>query len=162
MVGDQVLLTETYGPGGTLLKVRPGGYEVIWKDPPRRGQSLACHWNTPIHHEGVVYGSSGRNAGDAELRAVELTTGRILWSEPRLQRSSLLSVDGHLVVLSENGVLRLLRRSRDKYDLVAELTPEVAGEKLLKSPAWNAPVLAHGILYVRGKDRLVALELIPD
>lgn len=162
VVKDRVLVTETYGPGSSLLRVRPGGYEVVWKDPPGRGQSLACHWNTPIHHDGVVYGSSGRNPGDSDLRAVELATGEVLWSEPRLQRASLLSVDGHFVVLSENGVLRLLRRDREKYDLVADLIPEAAGEGLLTAPAWNAPVLAHGILYVRGKDRLVALELIPQ
>ena len=35
------------------------------------------------------------------------------------------------------------------------------GRPLLRHPAWNAPILAHGLLYVRGKDRLVALELIP-
>jgi outer membrane protein assembly factor BamB len=162
VVDDRVLITETYGPGSSVLGVRPGGYEVIWKDPPGRGQSLACHWNTPIHHDGVVYGSSGRNPGDAELRAVDFATGEVLWRKPRLQRASLLSVDGHLVVLSENGVLRLLRQNPERYDLVAEWTPEAEGEKLLTAPAWNAPVLAHGILYVRGKDRLVALELIPD
>jgi outer membrane protein assembly factor BamB len=162
VVGDQVLITETYGVGASLLAIRPGGYEVIWKDPPRRGQSLAAHWATPIYHDGVVYGSSGRNSGDAELRAVRFETGEVLWSEPRLKRSTLLSVDGHLVVLSEDGVLRLLRQNPEKYELVAELTVEEAGKSLLNPPAWNAPVLSHGILYVRGKDRLVALELIAD
>ncbi len=29
------------------------------------------------------------------------------------------------------------------------------------APAWAAPVLSHGLLYVRGADRLVALEAIP-
>lgn len=161
VVGDRVLITEAYGMGSSLMAVRPGGYEVVWKDPPRRGQSLACHWATPIHHDGVVYASSGRNPGDAELRAVRFETGEVLWSEPRLQRASLLFVDDHLVVLSEDGVLRLLRRNPEKYDPVAELTVEQGGTNLLTPPAWNAPLLAHGILYVRGKDRLVALELIP-
>jgi outer membrane protein assembly factor BamB len=138
VVGDRVLITEAYGMGSSLMAVRPGGYEVVWKDPPRRGQS-----------------------GDAELRAVRFETGEVLWSEPRLQRASLLFVDDHLVVLSEDGVLRLLRRNPEKYDPVAELTVEQGGTNLLTPPAWNAPLLAHGILYVRGKDRLVALELIP-
>lgn len=161
VVGNRVLLTETYGPGASVLALRPGGYDVVWQDPPRRNQSLACHWNTPVHHDGVVYASSGRSSGNAELRAVELDTGKVLWSEPGLRRSQILSVDGHLVVLSENGVLRLLRANPEKYDPVAELTLEENGEKLLEAPAWNAPVLSHGILYVRGRNRLVALELIP-
>ena len=36
-----------------------------------------------------------------------------------------------------------------------------AGEPLLKQPAWAAPILAHGLLYVRGRDRLVCLDLMP-
>jgi len=162
VAGDRVLITETYGPGASVLAVRPGGYDVVWKDPPKRNQSLACHWATPIHHDGVVYASSGRNPGAAELRAVDLETGEVLWGQPGLRRSSLLSVDGHFVVLSEDGTLRLIRQDPEKYDLVSELVLEENGQRLLKSPAWNAPVLAHGILYVRGKDRVVALELIPE
>lgn len=38
---------------------------------------------------------------------------------------------------------------------------DTKGRPLLKHPAWNAPILSHGLLYVRGKDRLVALVLVP-
>jgi hypothetical protein len=34
-------------------------------------------------------------------------------------------------------------------------------QPLLQYPAWAAPILSHGLLYVRGKDRLVCLQLIP-
>jgi hypothetical protein len=33
---------------------------------------------------------------------------------------------------------------------------------LLDYPCWAAPILSHGLLYVRGEDRLVCLELIPE
>jgi len=160
VVGNRVLSSETYGPGTAVLAVRPGGYEVIWEDGGRRDGSFSCHWNTPVHEDGVVYGSSGRHSGNAELRAVELETGTVLWSEPRLQRSSLLSVDGHFIVLSEDGTLRLLLQDRERYHPVGELVLEADGRRLLEPPAWNAPVLSHGILFVQGKGRLVALELI--
>jgi outer membrane protein assembly factor BamB len=162
VVGNHVLISETYGPGASLLAVRPRGYDVVWRDASRRDRSLACHWNTPVHEAGVVYASSGRNPSDAELRAVELHTGKVLWSEPGLQRATLLSVDGHFVVLSEDGVLRLVRHNRDKYDPVAEITLRENGRRLIDPPAWNAPVLAHGILYLQGRTRLVAVELIAD
>jgi len=161
VVGDRVLISETYGPGASLLALRPQGYEVLWEDSKRRDKTLECHWNTPVHEDGVVYASSGRNPGNAELRAVELATGKVLWSEPGLQRSSLLSVDGHFVVLSEDGVLRLLAHDKQSYRSLGEIDLRLGGRKLLLAPAWNAPVLAHGILYVQGKDRLVAVELIP-
>lgn len=162
VVGNRVLISETYGPGSSLLAVRPGGYDVVWKDASRRERSLACHWNTPIYEDGVVYASSGRNSGDAELRAVELATGKVLWSQPGLLRSTLLAVDGYLLVLSENGVLRLLRPNRERYEEVAELELREGGKRLLTPPSWSPPALAHGILYLRGKHELVALELIPQ
>ena len=74
----------------------------------------------------------------------------------------LLLVDGHFICLSEDGSLRLLRATPEKYDQVAEITPKDAeGQPLLEYPAWAAPVLSHGLLYVRGANRLECLELIP-
>jgi outer membrane protein assembly factor BamB len=165
VVGDRVLLTECYGPGSVLLEVKPGGCKEVWSDADkgRRDRSLACHWNTPIHVDGYVYGSSGRHSNEAELRCVELATGKVMWRERGLNRSSLLLVDGHFVCLSESGELRLLKVNPKKYEEVSLVELQVPGkdEALLEYPAWAAPILSHGLLYVRGKDRLACLELIP-
>jgi outer membrane protein assembly factor BamB len=164
VVADRVLITECYGPGSALLEIKPGGYKEVWTDADRgRGKSLQCHWMTPIHVDGYVYGSSGRHTEEAELRCVELATGKVMWREKELKRSSLLLVDGHFVCLGEYGQLRLLRVNPKKYEEVSmvELKSPGKDEPLLKYPSWAAPVLAHGLLYVRGEDRLVCLELIP-
>jgi outer membrane protein assembly factor BamB len=163
VAGNQVLITETYGPGSALLKVKPGGYDVVWTDAKKSRKSLQCHWNTPIHEAGYLYASSGRHTNNAELRCVELATGKVQWSEPRLTRTCLLMVDGHFICLGEDGTLRLLRVNPKKYEEVSVLqVKDPKTEKpLLEYPCWAAPVLAHGLLYVRGDDRLVCLELIP-
>jgi hypothetical protein len=123
---------------------------------------MELHWNTAVFHEGYLYGSSGQHGGAAELRCIEWGSGRVRWSERGLTRSSLLYVDGLLVCLSEDGALRLLRATPERYDEVADITPrDQQGEPLLGYPAWPAPVLAHGLLYVRGENRLACLELIP-
>jgi outer membrane protein assembly factor BamB len=163
VVGEQVLITECYGVGSALLKVKPGGADVVWSDlKKRRDKSLECHWMTPIHHAGYVYGSSGRHTRDAELRCVELATGKVMWRQPRLTRSSLMMVDGHIICLGEEGTLRLLKVNPKKYEEVSELEVVEPGKNtpLLEYPCWAAPVLSHGLLYVRGDDRLVCLELI--
>ena len=164
VVDDQVFISEAYGPGSALLRVTREGYDVVWQDKPRsRERAMELHWNTAIHHEGHLYGSSGQHGGDAELRCVELATGKAMWREPHLARSSLLYADGHFICLSEDGSLRLLKATPEKYDEVAEITPRnEAGEPLLSYPAWAAPVLSHGLLYVRGEGRLVCLELGRD
>ena len=166
VVGDRVLLSESYGPGGVLLRVRPDGApEVVWKDPPvARQQSLRLHFMTPIVHEGTIYASSGSGAGDAELRAVSLETGVVLWRQPGLGRATLLFADRHLIVLTEFGRLLVVRPNPKRYEVVADGTPSrpgAAGESLLGSPSWAPPALAQGRLYLRGKDRLAAFRLVP-
>jgi outer membrane protein assembly factor BamB len=161
VVGNQVFISETYGPGSSLLEVRPGGYEVVWKDEERtRDKSMMLHWNTPIHHAGYLYGSSGRHSNSATLRCIEWSTGKVQWSEPRLGRCSLLYADGHLICLSEDGTLMLLKANPQRYELVHSVVlRNASGDALLRPEAWTAPVLAHGLLYVRGDDRLVCLDL---
>ena len=171
--GNEVFISETYGPGSSLLKVRPGGYDVVWKDDERkRDKAMQTHWNTCVEHEGYLYGSSGRHRANAELRCIEWKTGKVMWSEPGLERSSLLYVDEHLIAISEGGILRLLRATPKKYDVVSEVmltekveAPPPLGTRsrpLILYPAWAAPVLSHGLLYVRGKGRLVCLDVEKD
>lgn len=162
VVGDRVLITECYGTGSALLKPKPGGCDVIWQDDPnQRFKRLMCHWNTPIHVAGYVYGSSGRHTNEAELRCVELATGKVMWREPGLSRSSLLLADGHFVILTEYGELMLVRVESKRYEEVARMDLGHSGRRLLKFPCWAAPVLAHGLLYARGEGKLLCLELIP-
>jgi outer membrane protein assembly factor BamB len=163
VVGDEVLISEAYGPGTSLLRVRPGAYEVVWRDPPGRAKSMQTHFNTPIYHEGYLYGSSGRHSSEAELRCVEWKTGKVRWRRPGLGWASLTYIDGHFVCLTEDGVLRLIQATEKDYVEVARaVVREVPdGPPLLKRPAWAAPIVACGLLYVRGDDRLVCLRLIP-
>jgi outer membrane protein assembly factor BamB len=161
VVGDRVFISETYGPGSSLLQVKPAGYEVVWADNEKpREKKMQCHWNTPLYHDGYLYGCSGRHS-DADLRCIEFATGKVMWSEPDLTRTSLLMVDGHFICLAEDGGLRLLKVNPMKYEEVSRLDPEGKVGSQLRYPCWAAPILSHGLLYVRGKDRLVCLELIP-
>ena len=163
VIGDQVFLSECYGPGSTLLKVKPGGYEVLREESKKFKKNTQCHWMTPIYHDGYLYGSSGRHTPGADLRCIELATGKIMWSEKGLTRSSLLMVDGHFICLSEDGALRLLKVNPQKYEEIStlQLKEPRTGRSLLEYPCWAAPILSHGLLYVRGEERLVCLELIP-
>lgn len=162
VIDNQIFISETYGPGSALLSVEGNACNVVWSDADSRRKAFEAHWNTPVHHQGYLYGSSGRHASNAELRCIEWSTGNVMWSEPGLGRCSLLYVDGHLVCLSEDGTLKLIRASAERYDPVRSVVLREGTQPLLNYPAWAAPMLAHGLLYVRGKDRLVCLELIPD
>jgi hypothetical protein len=87
----------------------------------------------------------------------------VKWSEPGLTRSSLLLIDGHFVCLTEIGELLLFRPDPTKFDPVAQWTPTdpETGRRLLRTPAWSAPIVSHGLMYVRGADRMLCVEIIP-
>jgi outer membrane protein assembly factor BamB len=121
---------------------------------------MELHWNTAIHHEGYLYACSGRHSSGAELRCVVLKTGKVLWSQRVDERASLLWVNDYFIYLGEYGRLMLLKCSPDKLEVISEsITTDENGNQLLKHPAWAAPVLADGYLYVRGRDRLVCFNL---
>lgn len=169
----KVFLSETYGPGAALLAVKPGGYDVVWSDADRgRGHRLQAHWATPIYADGYLYGCSGRHTSNAVLRCLDAKTGLVKWSVPDLTRTTLLMADGHFVCLGEDGTLRLLKVNPEKYEEISALRyradgtiagrgDDAEGGGLLKYPCWAAPVLSHGLMYVRGRGRLVCFELIP-
>jgi outer membrane protein assembly factor BamB len=164
IVGNQVLISEAYGPGSALLRIGSGKPEVIWQDPPR-GKAMQAHWMTPIHHEGYVYGSSGMGSGNAELRAVEWATGKVMWSQKGLGRCTLLYVAGHFIVLTERGRLLVIEATPESYrrvseaTLMAETIPGKGEVPLIDYPAWGPPILAGGLLYVKGKDHLACIDL---
>lgn len=158
VIGDKILVSECYGPGSVLLDLKGGKPKEIWSDADkdRLDKSLLCHWNTPIHANGFVYGCSGRHDNEADLRCLELATGDIKWIKRKTFRCTLLQVDQHFVSLSEYGMLTLFKVNPEKYEEVSKYeVPE------LSYPCWAPPVLSNGILYLRGKGKLVALELIP-
>ena len=161
VVDHRVFITESYGPGGVLLRVADDKPEVVWQDE-RRKKSIESHWATPIHLDGVLYGCSGQSTGNGELRAVSLKDGSVLWKKRGFGRTTLLYADGHFVVLGEYGEMMLMKADPASFQAVTQWTPTGEAEQpLLAFPAWNGPILSHGLLYVRGKDRLLALELIP-
>lgn len=158
VIGDKVLMTECYGPGSALVEIKNGKAKELWTDAEkdREDKALMCHWNTPIHVGGFVYGNSGRHDNDADVRCVELATGEVKWTRRRSFRCTLLLADSHFVCLSEYGELSLFKPNPAKYEEVSRYAvPD------LDYPCWAPPVLSNGLLYVRGKGKLMALELIP-
>lgn len=162
--GDEVLLTEAYGPGSVLLDVAGDEPRVLRQDPRRArpGTALKVHWATPVLHEGHLYAASGRHAGDAMLVCVDWRSGAVRWAEEGFGRASLVVVDGHLVVGGEFGDLALVRATPERFDLVSRVKPvDAAGRALLEPPCWAGPVVARGLCYVRGAGRLLCIDLLP-
>ena len=161
VVGNTVFISEAYGVGSSVLQFYPKGYKIIWSDLlSRREKAMMLHWNTAIHHQGYLYGCSGRHTQGSSLRCVELQTGRVMWSKPINERTSLLYINGYLISLGEFGRLMLIHVNPKALDIISEV--QLSRQHGLKHPLWAAPVLSNGFLYIRSKDQLLCFDLTPS
>jgi len=163
--GRTVFVSEAYEIGSALLDATQTPWQTIWKDSgPRNRCRFRAHWATPILIDGYLYGSSGRNPADSDLRCIRWQDGQVMWTDRRHERSSLLAVDGYLLVWGEYGRLDLLKPDATALHQIksCDFSRIQAGDgrPLLEYPCWAAPVLSHGLLYIRGSDRMVCMQLI--
>jgi outer membrane protein assembly factor BamB len=159
-----VFITEAYGVGGAMLQFAKRAYADqpftdLWQDlRQNRKKSLASHWATPIYHDGAMYGCGGRHSSQGKLKCVDWKTGNVIWQQKMPDRSSLTYVAGHFLNLGENGVLTLFKATTAGYEVAGVLAKHNA--KIVPSyPAWSAPVVARGLMYLRGKQELICYDI---
>src|SRR6185503_13592941 len=96
------------------------------------------------HHGGMIivddclYGGAGGNEGGF-LFCLDLATGKVLWSERRAPKGSLMMADGRIYLRAERGRFEQPDRTRE--------------------PAWTHPVIANGKLYLRDQDVLFCYDI---
>ena len=146
--GDRVFISASYGTGAALLRVDGGTLAEEWSGD----DSMTNHYATAVIHDGVLYGYHGRQEYSPSLRAVDLRSGAVRWSEDRFGAGTVTLAGDRLVILRESGELML-----------AEATPEalrpLARARILPGVVRAYPALADGRLYVRNTDTLVAVDL---
>lgn len=182
VVGDQIFLSSAYRLGSVLLKVHQDGRSVreVWRDE----DNMLAHWSTPIHVDGYIYGFSGRHENEGELRCIRLSDGKLVWSTsgfegsvkdlardrstgkiidratgkpvpfPYFGRGSLTQVGNRFVVLGERGTLAAVHVHPEEFQEDCRASFEE-----ITYPAWTAPVISNGRLYLRSEDWLLSLNL---
>ena len=69
-------------------------------------------------------------------------------------RGSKTAVDGKFIMLGERGTLVLGKLNREKFEQISRAT-----YKQIHYPAWAAPVVSHGRLFLRSEDYLLCLDV---
>jgi len=152
--GNILFHTSSYGMGGQALEISETGYNILWK-----AESFAAQHSDPILIDGFIYGysgESGRNKGD--FKCIELSTGKERWSSDKMGNGTIVFVDGHIICFDLKGNLFLLKPNPEKPEIIGQIKSAVED---VKNPAWTAPVVANGKLYLRYLQRLVCYDLMP-
>ena len=143
---DKVFLASGYDTGGALFRIEAAGGKLAPKELWRTRSMKNLH-SSSIHLNGFIYGFDNKN-----LQCIDAATGQSVWRHGGFGHGSLTYVDGHFLVLGENGKLALLEASREAY-------VELAATQLADGKHWTVPTFADGNLYVRNEENLIALAL---
>jgi outer membrane protein assembly factor BamB len=100
-----------------------------------------------VLHEGFIYGLD-----EAILACVDAATGELKWKGGRYGYGQIVLASGHLIVLSEDGDLALVRATPARHE-------ELVRSPVLEGKTWNHPALADGFLLVRNLQEMAAFDL---
>jgi outer membrane protein assembly factor BamB len=153
--------------GSSYDSGRATGLKVTGKEGSLAAEQL---YDTDLanHHGGMViigdyvYGTGdlkkGKDRDHAELKCMELKTGKIVWSNPSIGKGSITYADGHLILHSESakqGLVALVEATPEGYKEKGRFShPDSTGRH-----TWAYPVVANGRLYIRDGTGLSAYDL---
>jgi outer membrane protein assembly factor BamB len=113
---------------------------------------LSNHYATSVFHEGTLYGFHGRQEFGQFFRAVDLQSGKVLWSTQRVGAGSVTLAGNRLVIVRESGELLIAAASPKSFQ-------QIASAQVLPATVRAYPALSDGILYLRNDNTLIAVDL---
>ena len=146
---NRFLLSGGYGTGCALIEVTRAGDGKLSAQPLWKNQNLKNKFNSSVFHEGHVYGLD-----EGILTCVDAATGRRVWKDGRYGYGQLLLAGDHLVVLSGEGDLVLVKATPEGHR-------EVSRFAAIPGKTWNHPVLAGGWLLVRNAAEMACYRAGP-
>jgi outer membrane protein assembly factor BamB len=157
----RIFVTAGYGAGSQLFQVAQenGLYalNVIQKLKPDQG--LASEQQTPIFYQGYLFAILPKDAGALRNQFVcchPEDCSKIIWSSGKTKRFGLgpyLVADGKFYILSDEGVLTVIKAEAKEYIELAEV-------KILDGhDAWGPMAIANGRLIARDSRRMICINL---
>jgi outer membrane protein assembly factor BamB len=147
VVGDnRVFISTGYGAGAALVEIAAAvgrlSAREVWRTNRMKNQ-----FTSSLLHEGFIYGLD-----EAILACLDAATGELKWKGGRYGYGQVLLASGHLIVLTEDGDLALVRATPERHQ-------ELARFPVFEGKTWNHPAMAAGILLVRNINEMAAFDL---
>jgi outer membrane protein assembly factor BamB len=147
VIGDnRLFLSSSYGTGAAVIELtkNDASFSVreVW-----RNTRMKNRFASSVLRDGVIYGLD-----ESILAAVDAQTGEQKWKGGRYGYGQLLLAGQHLIVLTEDGDLALVRATPDRHE-------ELSRFHVLEGKTWNVPAIADGYLLVRNLAEMAAFDL---
>ncbi len=156
---DKIFMTAGYGKGSMMLQLSRDGddwtVETLYERVPKEG--LSCEQQTPLYHDGLLYGIMPKDAGGLKGQFVCYRPGgELVWSSGQDNRYGLgpfMLADNKFFILDDEGELTLLDAT------AAGFAPLAKAEVLDGHDAWGPLALAGTRLLLRDLGKMVCIDV---
>lgn len=146
---NRVYLSAGYGHGATVVELTPkgDGFEprAVWANIRMKNK-----FNSAVLQDGFIYGLD-----EGILACIDADSGDLKWKGGRYGYGQLLLASGHLVVLTEEGDVVLVRATPESHQ-------EVSRFSALSGKTWNIPAISDGLLLVRNEVEMAAYRIAAE
>jgi outer membrane protein assembly factor BamB len=143
---NRLFISSAYDKGAAVIEVTMNGargsVREVWRNNRMKNQ-----FSSSVLHEGYIYGLD-----ESILACVDAETGALKWKGGRYGYGQIALASGHIIVLTEDGDLALVRATPEKH-------VELARFPALDGKTWNHPAFSNGLLVVRNLKEMAAFDL---
>jgi outer membrane protein assembly factor BamB len=112
-----------------------------------RTNRMNNHFTSSVLHDGFIYGLD-----ESILTCLDASNGELKWKGGRYGYGQAMLASGHLIVLTEQGELALVRADPKAHQEITRF-PAIEGK------TFNHPAMSDGILLVRNIEEMAAFNL---
>jgi outer membrane protein assembly factor BamB len=145
---NRLFLSAGYGTGCVLVELETGTAGVaareVW-----RNRNLKNKFSSSVLWQGHLYGLD-----ESILACLNAETGERRWKDGRYGYGQLLLASGHLIVLTGEGELVLVKATAESHQEMARFTA-------IPGKTWNHPALGGGRLVVRNASQMACYDVSP-
>ena len=143
---DRIFMSASYGKGAAVFELTRSGdrfqAKTVWEN-----QRMKNKFTSSVLHNGHIYGLD-----ESILASVNAETGEQDWKGGRYGYGQLVLAGDHLIVLTEEGDVVLVKATPSAHE-------EVARFSAIQGKTWNHPVIADGKLIVRNIQEMAAFDI---
>jgi outer membrane protein assembly factor BamB len=144
---DRVFISTGYVADAAMLQLAAGTDGQLTARELWRTNRMNNHFTSSVLHDGFIYGLD-----ESILACIDASTGDLKWKGGRYGYGQVMLASGHLIVVTEQGELALVRADPKAHQEITRF-PAIEGK------TWNHPALSDGILLIRNIEEMAAFNL---